>query len=101
MENENSRKHAWILQGDTPGKPKSKVKRQHKTSEPTDHGIKKKLSFSTDGKPKQIDLQSPKHDWSVVELKCLVEYIALYWACLGTNKTWPQFKKSGLLECLC
>ena len=81
MENENgSRKHVWLPQGDTPGKPKSKVRRQHEASETTAHH-KKQLSFSTDDKPRELDIQPPKHSWLVLELKCLVEYIALYWAC--------------------
>ena len=92
MESENgSGKHVWLPQGDTPGKPKSKVRRQHEASETTAHH-KKQLSFSTDDKPRELDMQPPKHSWSVLELKCLVEYIALYWACSRINETWPKFK---------
>ena len=92
MESENgSGKHVWLPQGDMPRKPKSKVRRQHEASETTAHH-KKQLSFSTDDKPRELDMQPPKHSWSVLELKCLVEYIALYWACSKINETWPKFK---------
>lgn len=61
MENENgSRKHVWLPQGDTPGKPKSKVRRRHEAPETTAHH-KKQSSFSTGGKPRELDIQPPKH----------------------------------------
>ena len=92
MENENgSRKYAWLPQGDTPGEPKSKVRRRHETSETTAHH-KKQLLLSTGDTPRELDIQPPKHSWSVLQLKCLVEYIALCLACSRINEsyeTWP------------
>lgn len=58
MEKENgSRKHVWLPQGDTPGKLKSKVRREDEASQTTAHGTQKRLLFSTDDKPNKLDIQ--------------------------------------------
>lgn len=73
-------KRPIVVEGNTPGKPESKVPSTERSS---------KKSLFQDGKV--ANKSSGRQEWSKAETSALVQYICLFWDDAASNK-WPMHK---------
>ncbi len=80
-------KRSIVIEGNTPGKPASKKRSSTDSSEVNPH--KELFSPVNDNEPSFSKKSNLK--WSDVEIRYLVEYVALYWD-RSDDSLWPQYK---------